>query len=68
MEFYADASSLLIALNEVINISFSYVDTFYAFHSVAKELFFFKGVEEEKIIIIYFKKENKLRNFCLHLK
>ena len=47
MEFYADASSLLIALNEVINISFSYVDTFYAFHSVAKELFFFKGVEEE---------------------
>ena len=47
MEFYADASSLLIALYEIINIIFSYVDTFYAFHSVAKELFFFKGVEEE---------------------
>ena len=30
MEFYADASSLLIAIYEIVNIIFNYIDYFYA--------------------------------------
>ena len=46
MEFYADASSLLIAIYEIIAIIFNYVDTFQAHHALAKSMFFFKDLEE----------------------
>ena len=45
MEFFADASSLLIALYDILFIIFSFVDNFYAFHSLSTHLFFFKGIE-----------------------
>ena len=35
MEFYADASSLLIALYYVIFIIFNFIDYFYAYHSLS---------------------------------
>jgi len=41
-EFYANASSLLIALYEILIIIFSYINNFYAEESVTKKLFFFK--------------------------
>ena len=41
MEFYADASSILIAIYEIIVIIFNFIDYFYAYHSLAKNLFFF---------------------------
>ena len=41
-EFYADASSLLIALYEVLIIIFSYINNFYAEQSITKRLFFYK--------------------------
>ena len=47
MEFYADASSLLIALYEILFFIFSYIDYFYAYHSLAKHLFFFKELNNE---------------------
>ena len=48
MEFYADASSLLIAIFEILVVIFNYVDTFYAHHSLAKSIFFFKELEEKE--------------------
>ena len=45
MEFYADASSLLITLYEVLCIIFNFINGFYADHSFTKKLFFFKDVE-----------------------
>ena len=47
MEFYADASSLLIAIFEILVLIFNYVDTFYAHHSLAKSTFFFKELEDK---------------------
>ena len=47
MEFYADASSLLVALYEILVIIFNYFDNFYANHALAKTIFFFKDLEEE---------------------
>ena len=47
MEFYADASSLLIAIFEILNIILTYVDTFYAHHTLAKSIFFFKDLEDK---------------------
>ena len=41
-EFYANASSLLIALYEILIVIFSYINNFYAEESITKKLFFFK--------------------------
>ena len=45
MEFYADASSLLIAIYEILVVIFNYVNTFYGHNDVSKKMFFFKEVE-----------------------
>ena len=45
MEFYADASSLLVAIYDIFVIIFNYIDTFYGHHSVSKKIFFFKELE-----------------------
>ena len=47
MEFYADASSLLVAIFDICFIIFSYIDNFYAQHSLAKSIFFFKELEDK---------------------
>ena len=44
MEFYADASALLIAIYEILVIIFNYFNTFYGNHTLSKELFFFKDL------------------------
>ena len=45
MEFYADASSLLIGIYEILLIIFSYINTFYAEYSISSKLFLFKEIE-----------------------
>ena len=57
MEFYADASSLLIALYYIIYFIFSYIDYFYAYYSLSKRIFFFKGVEDGKQYNIFKKRK-----------
>ena len=47
MEFYADASSILVSLYEVIYLTLNFIDYFYAYHSLSKDIFFFKDVEED---------------------
>ena len=56
MEFYADASSLLIAIYEILFFILSYIDYFYAYHSLAKHLFFFKELNNENNFNILQKK------------
>ena len=46
MEFYADASSLLIALYEILIIIFNYINNFWAEQTLSKQIFFFKDLEE----------------------
>ena len=48
MEFYADASSLLIAIYEILVVIFSYVNLFYGHNDVSKKMFFFKEVENSE--------------------
>ena len=47
MEFYADTSSLLKALFEILYIIFQFINTFYAEHSLAKNVFLFKEFENK---------------------
>jgi len=60
MEFYADSSSLLIALFEVLYIIFCFFNRFYADHSLAKQIFFFKEVESRHFDIK--RKCNQIKN------
>lgn len=60
MEFYADASSLLIAIYEILVIIFNFIDTFYAQHSLARIIFFFKELKEENSFN-FFKKNKKIQ-------
>ena len=51
MEFYADASSLLIALYEILIIIFNYINNFWAEQALSKKIFFFKDLEESGLNI-----------------
>ena len=57
MEFYADASSLLVAIYEILVIIFNYIDNFYANHALAKSIFFFRDLEEESTFNVNKKKK-----------
>ena len=57
MEFYADASSLLVAIYEILVIIFNYIDNFYANHALAKSIFFFRDLEEENTFNVNKKKK-----------
>ena len=46
-EFYADASSLLIAVYDFLNIIISIISNFYAEQSVIKKLFIFKEMDDK---------------------
>ena len=56
MEFYADASSLLVALYEVLYFIFNFFNYFYAYHSLSQNIFFFKDVKDENHFNIFSKK------------
>ena len=61
MEFYADASSILIGIYEILCIVFNYIDYFYAYHTLAKHLFFFKEMEPSTSFNI-FQKRNQIKD------
>ena len=46
MEFYADASSMLIAIYEILIIIFNFINNFWAEQTLSKKIFFFKDLEE----------------------
>ena len=46
-EFYADSSSLLIALYEILIIIFSFINNFYAEQAISNKLFLFKELNGE---------------------
>ena len=51
MEFYADSSSILLALFDILGFIFTFINGFYAEHSFSKKLFFFKEVENNHLDI-----------------
>ena len=59
MEFYADASSLLVALFYGLTIIFDFINSFYAEHALNKRLFYFKDIEGNLDIS---KKSQKINN------
>jgi hypothetical protein len=48
-EFYANSSSLFYALIQILFIIVNYINNFYAEHSLEKNLFFFKEIENNNI-------------------
>jgi hypothetical protein len=46
MEFYADASSLLVGVFRVLLVIFNYINSFYAELSLSKKIFFFKEIND----------------------
>ena len=66
-EFYADASSLLVALYEILFLIFNYIDNFYAFHNLSNNLFFFKGVEEDDNNFNIFKKRSQIKGIISYI-
>ena len=69
MEFYADASSLLLALFYALTITFEFINSFYAEHSLNRRLFYFKDIENN---IDISKKSKEIRDLITlakpHLK
>ena len=59
MEFFADSSSLLVALFDILCFIFDYINGFYAEHSLSKQLFFFKEVKYNHLDIYKRNKEIK---------
>ena len=53
-EFYADASSILVAIYEILIILISGINKFYGENSIIKKLFLFKGINNK-----YFNIQNK---------
>ena len=51
MEFFADFSSLLIALFDLLSFIFNFINSFYADYSFTKKLFFFKDVDDNHLNI-----------------
>ena len=49
IEFYADSTSMLIGLFEILCFIFNYVNGFYADHSFTKRLFIFKEAENNHL-------------------
>ena len=63
MEFYADTSSLWFAIFFFLTVVFNFYNDFYANHSIVKNLFFFKEVENKHFNISKkYKKINDLIN------
>ena len=57
MEFFADASSILVALYDILFFIFNFIDYFYAYHSLSQQIFFFKDIKEENNYNIFKKKK-----------
>ena len=60
MEFYADISAIMITTYRILIVFFNFANTFYAIHSVAKRIFFFKEIEKKHFNI--FKKRNEIHD------
>ena len=61
MEFFADASSLLMAIYEILNIIFYFIYNFVAYYFLSKQIFFFKELNNENHFNIS-KKINHIQN------
>ena len=60
MEFYANATSLLIGIYRLLNFIFNYINGFYAENSITRRIFFLKEFESLNNIDIY-KKSKQIK-------
>ena len=60
IEFFADASSLLMAFFEIIYFIITFINNFYANYSLSKKIFLFKEVESHHLDLSL--KHNKIKN------
>ena len=60
MEFYADASSLLIAILYALMGIFHFINGFYADHSLGKKIFIFKDIQKNNFDV--YKKYEDIKN------
>jgi len=61
MEFFADASSLLMAIYEILNIIFYFIYNFMAYHFLSKKIFFFKELDNQNNFKV-FNKITRIQN------
>ena len=68
MEFYADASSLLIAAFDILIIIFNFINGFWAEQNLAKNIFFFQDLDDNNLKLKY--KTDKIKEllFATDLK
>jgi len=62
-EFFADASSLLIAIYDFLIIIISYINNFYAEQAIIKKLFIFKGMDNKDFH--FSKKSEKIQRLAI---
>ena len=78
MEFFADSTSILVALYDILFFILNFFDYFYAYHSLSQNIFFFKDIKDDNKYNIFPKKnqiqeiissiENKEKNNRLEIE
>ena len=66
-EFFADASSILLAILNILYFILGLINYFYAYHSLSKYLFFFKELEDDNNFNI-FKKRKEIMELIFTIK
>ena len=56
MEFFADATSILVALYDILFFILNFFDYFYAYHHLSQNIFFFKDIKHDNKFNIFPKK------------
>ena len=56
MEFFADATSILVALYDILFFILNFFDYFYAYHHLSRNIFFFKDIKDDNKFNIFPKK------------
>ena len=53
MEFFADATSILVALYDILFFILNFFDYFYAYHHLSQNIFFFKDIKDDNKFNIF---------------
>ena len=53
MEFFADATSILVALYDILFFILNFFDYFYAYHHLSQNIFFFKDIKHDNKFNIF---------------
>ena len=68
MEFFADASSLLVALYDILFFILNFFDYFYAYHSLSQHIFFFKDIKKDNNSFNIFQKKKEIQELITFIE